>query len=256
MKIVVVGGSGLIGKKLVNRLRELGHETVAASPSLGINAMTGEGLAEALRGAEIVVDAANSPSFADDDVLEFFRTTTRNLLAAEVEAGVKHHVALSVVGTDGLLQSGYFRAKMAQEELIQASAVPYTIVRATQFFDFAEGIAYTATEGDTVRLPTAWVQPIASDDVAAALADYALEAPVNGIVELAGPDKLPLDEFVRQSLKAKQDQRQVVADTNARYFGTELQEHSLVPAGDHPRIALTRLVDWLAASVSEAGREA
>ncbi|KHL96692.1 NmrA family transcriptional regulator [Paenibacillus sp. IHB B 3415] len=252
MKFVVVGGSGLIGKQLVSRLQGLGHETVAASPSLGINAMTGEGLAEALKGADAVVDVANSPSFADEAVLEFFATTTRNLLAAEAEAGVKHHVALSVVGTDGLLQSGYFRGKMAQEELIQASPVPYTIVRATQFFDFAEGIAYTATEGDIVRLPSAWVQPIASEDVAAALVDYTLEAPVNGITELAGPDKLSLDEFVRQALKAKGDARQVVGDTEAHYFGTALQDHSLVPAGDHPRIAPTRLTDWLAASVSEA----
>ena len=250
MKIVVIGGSGLIGKKLVNRLRDLGHETVAASPSLGINAMTGEGLAEALRGAEAVVDVANSPSFADDDVLEFFGTTTRNLLAAEAEAGVKHHVALSVVGTDGLLQSGYFRGKMAQEELIQASAVPYTIVRATQFFDFAEGIAYTATEGDIARLPSAWVQPIASEDVAAALVDYTLASPVNGIAELAGPERLHLDDFVRQVLKSKRDTRQVVADANGLYFGTELQENSLIPSGDHPRIASARLADWLAASVS------
>ena len=187
MKIVVIGGSGLIGTKLVNKLRERDHEVLAASPSSGVNTITGEGLAKALAGAQVVVDVANSPSWEDKAVLEFFETSGRNLLAAEAAAGVRHHVALSVVGTERLLQSGYFRAKMAQEELIQASKIPYTIVRATQFFEFVNGIAQTATEGQTVRLPPALMQPIVSDDVAAALADIAIKAPVNGMVELAGP---------------------------------------------------------------------
>ncbi|MDQ0060198.1 SDR family oxidoreductase [Paenibacillus harenae] len=251
MKIVVIGGTGLIGTKLVSNLRQLGHEAVAASPSKGINAVTGEGLAEALSGAQVVVDVANSPSFEDKAVLEFFESSTQNLLAAEAAAGVKHHVALSVVGTDRLLQSGYFRAKMAQEELIKASKIPYTIVRATQFFEFINSIAYVATEGETVRLSSANVQPIVSDDVAAALADFTLEAPVNGTVELAGPDRLPLDELVRQFLRVQQDPRLVVTDDNARYFGAELNDQSLVP-GDNPRITSTRFEDWLNLSASQA----
>ncbi|BFT72957.1 SDR family oxidoreductase [Paenibacillus sp. P36] len=244
MKIVVIGGSGLIGKKLVNNLRELGHNVVAASPSLGINSVTGEGLGEAISGAEVVVDVSNAPSWEDQAVLEFFETSTRNLLAAEAAAGVKHHVALSVVGTDGLLESGYFRAKMAQEEMIKASKVPYTIVRATQFFEFVESIAQFSTEGQTVRMPSAYIQPIVSDDVAAAVADYALAAPVNGIVDLAGPERMGLDELVRRFMTARKDTRQVVTDENSRYYGVLLNQHSLVPLGD-ARIATTLFEDWL-----------
>lgn len=245
MKIVVIGGSGLIGKKLVHNLQKLGHEAVAASPSLGINAVTGEGLAEALSGAQVVVDVTNSPSFEDKAVLEFFGASTRNLLAAEVAAGVQHHVALSVVGTELLLESGYFRAKMAQEELIQAAEIPYTIVRATQFFEFLDGIAYVSTEGETVTLPPVLFQPIAADDVAAALAGYALEAPVNGTAELAGPEQLRLDELVREYLVAKQDLRQVTADEQALYFGARLNDQSLVPGGAQPRIATTTFGEWV-----------
>jgi uncharacterized protein YbjT (DUF2867 family) len=247
MKIVVIGGSGLIGTKLVNKLRELGHEVVAASPASGVNTITGEGLAEALAGAQVVVDVANSPSFEDKAVLAFFETSGRNLLAAEAATGVGHHVALSVVGTDRLLQSGYFRAKMAQEDLIKASKVLYTILRSTQFFEFVSGIAQSATDGQTVRLSPAFVQPVVSDDVAAALADVTLGAPVNGTVELAGPERLRLDELVRRFLSANQDARQVVADVHARYFGAELNDQSLIP-GDNPRIAPTRFEDWLSRS--------
>ena len=250
MKIVVIGGSGLIGTKLVNKLRELGHEVVAASPTSGVNTITGEGLAEALAGAQVVVDVANSPSFEDKAVLEFFETSGRNLLAAEAAAGVGHHVALSVVGTDRLLQSGYFRAKMAQEDLIKASKVPYTILRSTQFFEFLNGIAQSATDGHTVRLSPAFVQPVVSDDVAAALADIAVGAPVNGTVELAGLERLRLDELVRRFLSANQDARQVVADVHARYFGVDLNDQSLTP-GDHPRIAPTRFEDWLSRSIPQ-----
>ena len=251
MKIVVIGGSGLIGTKLVNKLRERDHEVVAASPSSGVNTITGEGLAKALAGAQVVVDVANSPSWEDKAVLEFFETSGRNLLAAEAAAGVRHHVALSVVGTERLLESGYFRAKMAQEELIQASKIPYTIVRATQFFEFVNGIAQTATEGQTVRLPPALMQPIVSDDVAAALADIAIEAPVNGMVELAGPELIRQDELVRRFLSAKQDARQVVTDVHARYFGIELNDQSLTP-GDNPRIGPTRFEDWLSRSIPQS----
>ncbi len=207
MKIVVIGGSGLIGTKLVNKLRQLDHEVVAASPSSGVNSITGEGLAEALAGAQAVVDVTNSPSWEDKAVLEFFETSTRNLLAAEVAAGVRHHVALSVVGTERLLQSGFFRAKMAQEDLIKASKFPYTIVRSTQFFEFVNGIAQSATDGQTVRLSSALVQPIVSDDVADALAEVTLGAPVNDTIEIAGPERLRLDELVRRFLSAKQDAR-------------------------------------------------
>jgi uncharacterized protein YbjT (DUF2867 family) len=250
MKIVVIGGSGLIGTKLVNKLRPLGHEVVAASPTSGVNTITGKGLAEALAGAQIVVDVANSPSFEDKAVLEFFEMSGRNLLAAEAAAGVGHHVALSVVGTDRLLQSGYFRAKTAQEDLIKASKVPYTILRSTQFFEFLNGIAQSATDGQTARLSPALVQPVVSDDVAAALADVTLGAPLNGTVELAGPERLRLDELVRRFLSANQDARQVVADVHARYFGAELNDQSLTP-GDNPRIAPTRFEDWLSRSIPQ-----
>jgi uncharacterized protein YbjT (DUF2867 family) len=250
MKIVVIGGSGLIGSKLVNNLRQRGHEVVAASPSSGVNTLTGEGLADALTGARVVVDVANSPSFEDRAVLEFFETSGRNLLAAEAAAGVGHHVALSVVGADRLPDSGYMRAKVAQEELIKASTIPYTIVRATQFFEFVGGIAQSATEGQTVRLSPALMQPIVSDDVAAALADVAVGEPRNGTVELAGPEPIRMDDLVRRFLNAKRDPRTVTADAHARYFGAELNDRSLTP-GANPRIGPTRFGDWLARSVSQ-----
>jgi uncharacterized protein YbjT (DUF2867 family) len=251
MKIVVIGGSGLIGTKVVKNLRQLGHQVVAASPSSGVNTITGEGLTEALAGAQVVVDVANSPSWEDKTVLEFFETSGRNLLAAEAAAGVGHHVALSVVGTERLLASGYFRAKMAQEKLIKASPVPYTIVRATQFFEFVGGIAQSATDGQTVRLSPALFQPIVSDDVAAALVDVVVGAPLNGMVELAGPERVPLDKLVGRFLSATQDPRQVVTDVHARYFGIELNDQSLTP-GDNPRIGPTRFEDWLSRSKPQA----
>ncbi|HEY7535444.1 MAG TPA: SDR family oxidoreductase [Thermodesulfobacteriota bacterium] len=250
MKIVVIGGSGLIGTKLVNNLRQHGHEVVAASPSSGVNALTGEGLAEALTGAQVVIDVANSPSFEDKAVLEFFEKAGRNLLAAEAAAGVGHHVALSVVGTDRLLASGYFRAKMAQENLIKASKIPYTILRSTQFFEFVSAIAQSATDGQTVRLSPALVQPVVSDDVAAALADIAVEEPLNGTVELAGPAPIRLDELVRRFLSATRDSRTVITDVQARYFGIELNDQSLTP-GDNPRIGPTCFEDWLSRSIPQ-----
>ena len=244
MKIVVIGGSGLIGSKLVIKLRENGHDALAASPDSGVNTLTGEGLAEALEGAQVVVDVANAPAWEDAAVLEFFQTSTRNLLAAETAADVGHHVALSVVGTDRLPESGYFRAKVAQEEVVKAGTVPYTILRATQFFEFIGRIADSSTAGDAVRLAPALVQPEAADDVAAALADVAVDAPVNGIVELAGPERFRLDELARRVLSANNDPREVAADVNARYFGAELNDQSLIP-GDDARIAPTRFEDWL-----------
>jgi uncharacterized protein YbjT (DUF2867 family) len=247
MKIVVIGGSGLIGKKLVNNLRQRGHEVIAASPSTGVNTLTGEGLAEALSGAQVVVDVANSPSFEDKAVLEFFETSGRNLLAAETKAGVGHHVTLSVVGTDRLLASGYFRAKLAQENLIKASRIPYTIVRATQFFEFVGAIAQSATDGQTVRLPSALMQPIVSDDVAAALADVAVAQPLNGTVELAGPEPIRMDELVRRFLSANRDARNVTTDVHAGYFGTAVNDQSLTP-GNNPRLGPTRFEDWLSRS--------
>jgi uncharacterized protein YbjT (DUF2867 family) len=228
MKVVVIGGSGLIGTKLVTKLRQLGHEVVAASPSSGVNTITGEGLAEALAGAQVVVDVANSPSWEDKAVLEFFETSSRNLLGAEVAAGVRHHVALSVVGTERLL----------------------AIVRATQFFEFVGAIAQSATDGQTVRLSPALLQPIVSDDVAAALVDVVVDAPLNGMVELAGPERLPLDKLVGRFLSATQDPREVVTDVHARYFGLELNDQSLTP-GDNPRIGPTRFEDWLSHSTPQ-----
>ncbi|WP_163995600.1 SDR family oxidoreductase [Pyxidicoccus caerfyrddinensis] len=244
MKIVVIGGTGLIGTKLVKRLRGQGHEVVAAAPSSGVNTLTGEGLVEALTGAQVVVDVANSPSFEDKAVLEFFEKSGRNLLAAEEKVGVKHHVALSVVGTERLLGSGYFRGKMAQEDLIKAGRIPYTLVRSTQFFEFMGGIAQAGTEGDTVRLSTALMQPIASEDVADAVAEAALGAPVHGIVEVAGPERVRLVDVVQRFMNAKQDVRKVVADAQARYFGVVLDDQSLMP-GSTPRVGTMRFEEWL-----------
>ena len=249
IKIVVVGGSGLIGSKLVKNLRERGHEAVAASRDSGVNTLTGEGLAEAMRGASVVVDVSNSPSFEDAAVLKFFETSTRNLLAAEAEAGVGHHVALSVVGTERLSESGYFRAKIAQEKLIKESPIPYSIVHATQFFEFVKSIADAATDGSTVRLAPVLIQPMAADDVADAVAWIAVGAPVNGIVEVAGPEQFRLDELIRQDLSARNDPRDVVADPQARYFGAVLSERTLVP-GDDARLGETRFEDWLGLSLT------
>lgn len=229
MKLVIIGGTGLIGSKLVATLREHGHEALAASPNTGVNTITGEGLAEALRGASVVVDVSNSPSFEDAAVMTFFTTATRNTLAAAAAAGVTHYVALSVVGTQRLTESGYFRAKIAQEKLIAASSIPYSIVHATQFFEFVQHIAASATAGNTVRLAPVRIQPMAADDVAAAVEKVALDAPVNGIVEIAGPEEFRLDELIREGLGAAQDPREVVADPQARYFGALLGERTLVP---------------------------
>jgi len=244
MKIVVIGGTGLIGKKVVSNLRQRGHEALAASPSAGVNTVTGEGLAPALAGAQVVVDVANAPSWEDDAVLEFFETSGRNLLAAEAKAGVRHHVALSVVGTERLLASGYFRAKLAQEKLITASPIPYTIVRATQFFEFVGGIAQFATEGETVRLPPVQMQPISAEDVAAAVADVALAEPLNGMVEVAGPEAIRQDDLVRQFLSATGDARTVVIDPKALYYGVPVNDQSLTP-GQHPRLGPTTFEKWL-----------
>ena len=243
MKIVIIGGSGLIGSKLAARLRRAGHEVVAASPSTGVNTLTGEGLKEALAGARVVVDVANSPSFEDEAVLRFFETSGRNLLAAEAEAGVAHHIALSVVGTDRLLASGYFRAKQAQEDLIEASPVPYTIVQATQFFEFLGGIANAGAVGGAIRLSHALVQPIAAEDVAAALAEIVTEPPSGGRVEIAGPEAVPLDDLVRRFLAATGDAREVVTDAEAAYFGVRLDDRSLTPAAG-ARLAPTGFDTW------------
>ena len=256
MKIVVIGGSGLIGAKVVSNLRQRGHEVVAASPSTGVNTLTGEGLAEALADARVVVDVANSPSFEDKPAMEFFETSGRNLLAGEAAAGVEHHVALSVVGTDRLLASGpgslsgYFRAKMAQENLIKASGIPFTIIHATQFFEFVKGLAQSATDGSTVRLSPILMQPIVSDDVAAAVADVALGQPINGMIEVAGPDPIRQDELVRQFLRATGDARKVVADVNAGYFGIEVNDQSLVPSAN-ARLGPTHFRDWLSRSIAQ-----
>ena len=244
MKIVVIGGSGLIGSNVVNRLRQGGHEVVSASPKSGVNTLTGEGLAEALAGAQVVVDVANSPSFEAKAALALFETSGRNLLAAEKKAGVGHHVALSVVGTERLLESDYFPAKLAQEKLIKDSGIPYTILRATQFFEFVGAIVQSGTDGDVIRLSSALIQPIASDDVAAALADLAIAPPLNGTVEVAGPEPLPIDKLARQFLAAKGDSREVIADVHARYFGATINDRSLTP-GELPRLGQTRFENWL-----------
>jgi uncharacterized protein YbjT (DUF2867 family) len=247
MKIVVIGGTGLIGSKLVEKLREAGHEPLPASPDTGVNALTGEGLDDALAGAEVVVDVANAPAWDDAAVLDFFKTASDNLLSAEAAAGVGHHVTLSVVGADRLAESGYMRAKVAQEELVKAGPIPYTIVRATQFFEFIGRIADSGADGDTIRLSPALVQPEAADDVAGTLADVAVGAPLNDTVELAGPDALPLYELAGRVLQASDDPRQVTADVHARYFGAGLDDESLTP-GDDARIAPTRFEDWLSQS--------
>ncbi|MGX9119055.1 SDR family oxidoreductase [Mesorhizobium sp. BHbsci] len=245
MKIVVIGGTGLIGSKTVDRLRKKGHEVLAASPNTGVNTITGEGLTEALAGAQVVIDLANSPSFEDKAVLEFFETSGRNLLAAEAAAGVKHHIALSVVGTERLPHSGYMRAKAAQENLIRSSGIPYTLVHSTQFFEFLGGIAQSSMVGEAVHLPSVSFQPIASDDVADVMADVALATPANGMIEIAGPERVRFNELVARFLKATNDPRQVIADPHALYFGTELDDGSLVPGGQ-PRIGAVRFEDWLA----------
>lgn len=245
MKVVVIGGTGLIGSQLVARLTEHGHEAVPAAPTTGVNTLTGEGLADVLKGASVVVDVSNSPSFEDRAVMDFFRASTANILKAQAQAGVAHHVALSVVGTERLQASGYFRAKQAQEDLIKASGIPYSLVHATQFFEFAQGLADGATEGDTVRLPVAKIQPMFSGDVAAAVGRTAVGAPLGGVVEVAGPEAFPIDEFIRRGLAAKDDPRTVVTDPKVRYWGAELREDTLLP-GPGARLARTRFSDWLA----------
>jgi len=244
MKIVVIGGSGLIGSRLVTNLREHGQEAVAASPNSGVNSLTSEGLAEAMKGASVVVDASNSPSWEDSAVMKFFETSTRNLLSYEAAAGVKHHVALSVVGSDRMPESGYFRAKVAQENLIKSSAIPYSIVRATQFFEFIKGIADFSTQGNKVLLPSALIQPMTADDVASAIGQVAMGPPVDGTVEIGGPEKFPLDELVRRALAAWKDPREIVADPHARYYGVEVDERTLIP-GDDARLGKTRFETWL-----------
>ena len=251
MKIVVIGGTGLIGSKTVAILREGGHEVAAASPNTGVNTITGEGLKEAMAGTQVVIDLANSPSFEDKAVLEFFQTSGRNLHAAEAAAGVGHHVALSIVGTDRTPDNGYFRAKVAQEKLIEASGIPYTIIRSTQFIDFIGRIADSSADGNAVRLSPGLFQPIASDDVAAAVADVALAAPRNGIVEIAGPERAPFNEIVARYLKAVGDPRQVVSDPEARYWGGRVEERSLVPLGE-ARLGRIDLDEWLRRSKAKA----
>ena len=251
MKIVVIGGTGLIGSKTVAILRQGGHEVVAASPKSGINTITGEGLKEALAGAQVVVDLANSPSFEDKAVLEFFQTSGRNLLAAETAAGVRHHVAVSIVGTDRMPDNGYFRAKVAQEKLIEKSGIPYTIIRSTQFLEFIKGIADSSADGNKVRIPPGLFQPIAADDVAAIVAEVALAAPRNGIVEIAGPQRAPFNEFVARYLKAVGDPREVVSDPEALYFGGRVEERSLVPLGE-ARLGRIGFDEWLRRSRAAA----
>jgi len=246
MKIVVIGGSGLIGSKVVAKLGEHGYHAVAASPASGVNTLTGEGVAKVLEGASVVVDVSNSPSFEDAAVMEFFKTSTGNLLGYEGAAGVGHHVALSV-GSDRLPDSGYMRAKVAQEKLIKESSIPYSIVRATQFFEFVARIADSFTEGSKVRVPPVRFQPMAADDVASAVATVAMGSPLNGMIEIAGPEEFRFDELIRQGLSARNDPREVIADPHARYFGTELSERSLVP-GDDAQLGDTRFEDWLSRS--------
>ena len=245
MKIIIIGGTGLIGSRVVAKLREQGHEAIAASPNTGVNSITGEGLAEAMKGASVVVDASNAPAWEDEAVMKFFKTSTQNLLAQEAAAGVKHHVALSVVGSERMLESGYFRAKIAQEDLIKASTIPYSIVRATQFFEFVKGIADVSAEGNQVKLPPVLIQPMSADDVAAAVAEVAVGQPVKGMVEIGGPEKFRLDEFVRKGLAANKDPREVVADPQARYYGITVTERTLIPENS-AKLGKTRFADWLA----------
>jgi uncharacterized protein YbjT (DUF2867 family) len=245
MKTVVIGGTGLIGSKVVTCLKEKEYEAVAGSPDSGVNTLTGEGLAEVLEGASVVIDVSNSPSFEDEAVMEFFTTSTTNLFAAEADASVRHHVALSVVGAERLTESGYLRAKIAQETLIRDSSIPFSIVHATQFFEFAVRIADEATDGDTVRLPHVLLQPIAADDVAAAVCEISQRAPADGVIEVAGPQQFRFDEFIQQGLMAKGDPRTVVADPKARYFGAQLQERSLLPT-NAIHLGKIRFNDWLA----------
>ncbi len=247
MKIIVIGGHGRIGSKIVQTLGEHGHDAVAADLSTGVNTLTGEGLAEAFDGADVVIDVSNSPSFEDDAVMDFFQTSTRNLLTAEHAARVGHHVALSVVGSDRLPDSGYLRAKVAQEELIEASSIPYTIVRSTQFYEFVESITAAATDGDTIRVPSASIQPVAAEDAARAVGRIAVGRPAGGIVEVAGPKPYRFDELIRYDLSARNDPRDVVADPDARYFGTTLTNGSLLP-GENAQLGETRFEDWLAAT--------
>ena len=244
MKIVVIGGTGLIGSKLVPKLREHGHEAIAASPNTGVNSVTGEGLDHALKGASVVVDVSNAPAWEDTAVMNFFETSTRNILSAEVKAGVRHHVALSVVGSERMLESGYFRAKVTQENLIKASAVPHSIVRATQFFEFVKGIADFSTDGNKVRLPSALIQPMAADDVASAVGQVAMGQPVNGTVEAGGPEQFQLDDLVRQGLAAWKDPREVIADPQALYYGITVSQGTLIPGND-ARLGQIRFNTWL-----------
>jgi uncharacterized protein YbjT (DUF2867 family) len=250
MKIVVIGGTGLIGSKLVNKLREHGHEAVAAAPNTGVNTLTGEGLGEVLKGASVVVDVSNSPSWDDAAVLKFFETSTRNLLTYEAAAGVGHHVALSVVGTDRLSESGYFRAKIAQEKLIRASSIPYTIVRATQFFEFLKGLADISVVNGKVRLPLVLFQPMAADDVASAVTRIAVGPPVNGVVEIGGPEQFRIDELVRRHLASLKDPREVIADPKALYSGAKVSERTLVP-GNKAELGDTRFETWLTQSAAQ-----
>ena len=251
MKVLVIGGTGLIGSQVIAKLTELGHEAVSASPRSGVDSVTGEGLAEALAGMQTVVDVSNSPSFDDDPVMHFFTTSTRNLLAAERAAGVQHHVALSIVGADRAPDSGYMRAKVAQEKLIEESGSPHSIVRATQFFEFVDAIADSATDGDTVRLPNGAFQPIAAEDVATGVTRAAIGDPTNAITNIAGPERRGMDDFIRTALAAAGDPRQVVGDPTARYFGTQLDEHTIVPLdGEDATIFPTRFGDWMAARLA------
>src|SRR4030081_614369 len=247
MKIVVIGGTGLIGSKLVSKLQKQGHEAVSASPNSGVNTLTGEGLAEVLKSASVVVDVSNSPAWEDAAVLKFFETSTRNLLTYEAAAGVGHHVALSVVGTDRLSESGYFRAKIAQEKLIKESSIPYTIVRATQFFEFLKGLADISIDGDKVHLPHVLFQPMAADDVASGVGRIAVGQPVNGIIEIGGPEQFRVDELVRRRLASLKDPREVIADPNALYSGAKLSERTLVP-GNNAQLGQTHFETWLTQS--------
>ena len=251
MKIVVIGGTGLIGSKLITKLKALGHEALAAAPNTGVNTLTGEGLAEVLRGADVVIDVSNSPSFEDDAVMKFFQTSTRNLLSYEAAAGVGHHVALSIVGSQRLPGSGYMRAKVAQEKLIKESPIPYSIVHATQFFEFIKSIADAATSENSVRIPPVAFQPIAAEDVANAVTKVAVGKPLQGTIEIAGPERFSFDEFIRRGLSARNDPREVIADPKARYFGAELSENSLVPMGD-AQLGEIRFSDWLNLSTAAA----